>query len=111
MRVCSALPTDEERMAEAAPSGGPAAGVRWDLSHLYAGPDDPRIESDLAGALGAANAFAQRYRGRVAALDAAGLARAIDELEALQEPAARAGAFAGLVFAAETATPRHGRLL
>ena len=31
-------------MTEAA-TGGPAAGIRWDLSHLYAGPDDPQIEN------------------------------------------------------------------
>ena len=92
-------------------TGGPAAGVRWDLTHLYAGPDDPRIEKDLDGALAAAAAFAERYRGRVAALSAGELARAVDELEALQEPAARAGAFASLAFAADTATPRHGALL
>ena len=98
-------------MAETATTGGPAAGVRWDLSDLYQGPDDPQIEKDLAGALAAANAFAERYRGRVASLAAPDLARAVDELEALQEPAARAGAYAGLVFAADTQTPRHGALL
>ena len=98
-------------MAESATSGGPAAGVRWDLSHLYAGPDDPKIEQDLSGALTAATAFAERYRGQVASLDAPALARALDELEALQEPAARAGSFAGLTFAADTQTPRHGALL
>ena len=99
-------------MAEAAMiEGGPAAGVRWDLSHLYAGPDDPQIEKDLYDALAAANEFAARHRGRVASLGAAELARAVDELEALQEPAARAGAFAGLLFAADTQTPRHGALL
>src|SRR5262245_58621984 len=98
-------------MAESAHPGGLAAGVRWDLSHLYSGPDDPQIEKDLAGALAAATAFAERYRGRVASLGAAELARALDELEALQEPPARAGSFAGLVFAADTQTPRHGALL
>jgi oligoendopeptidase F len=92
-------------------TGGPAAGVRWDLTHLYAGPDDPQIEKDLDGALAAAAAFAERYRGRVASLDAGELAAAVDELEALQEPATRAGAFASLAFAADTATPRHGALL
>jgi oligoendopeptidase F len=98
-------------MTAAANTGGPAAGVRWDLSDLYAGADDPRIEKDLDGALAAATAFAERYRGRVASLDAAELARALDELEALQEPPARAGSFAGLLFAADTQTPRHGALL
>ncbi len=99
--------------AERAPAAGegPAAGVTWDLSDLYAGPDDPRLESDLAGALAAAQAFAGRHRGRVATLDAAGLAAALDELEAFEEPAHRAGAYAQLLFAADTATPRHGALL
>ena len=104
-------------MSEAAPAAqgsvdpGPAAGVTWDLSDLYAGPDDPRIERDLADALAAAQRFAERYRGRVAALNAAELAGALDELEALEEPAHRAGAYAQLLFAADTATPRHGALL
>jgi oligoendopeptidase F len=90
---------------------GPAAGVRWDLSHLFAGPDDPAIEAALAACLDAARAFATRHRGRIAGLDAAGMCAAVDELEALQEPAARAGAYANLLFAADTATPRHGALL
>src|SRR5688572_20394378 len=104
--------TDEECMAQSTAgsttTGGLAAGIRWDLSHLYAGPDDPQIEKDLSGALAAATAFAERYRGRVASLAAPELARALDELEALQEPAARAGSYAGLLFAADTQTPRHG---
>lgn len=95
----------------AAVEKGPAAGVTWDLSDLYSGPDDPRLESDLAAALAAAQSFAARHRGRVAALDAAGLAAALDELEAFEEPAHRAAAYAQLLFAADTATPRHGALL
>jgi oligoendopeptidase F len=97
--------------AEAAADRGPAAGVTWDLSDLYAGPDDPRLEGDLDAALAAARSFAERHRGRVGALDAAGLAAALDELEAFEEPAHRAGAFAQLLFAGDTATPRHGALL
>ncbi len=98
-----------EARAESTATG--AEGVRWDLSALYAGPDDPRLEADLEGALVAARAFAARHRGRVAELDAAALAAAVDELEALQEPVARAGAYAGLLFAADTSQPRHGALL
>lgn len=92
-------------------SGGPAAGVRWDLSDLYAGLDDPRIDADLDAAEAAARAFAARVRGRVAALDATALASALDELEAISTPATRAGTYAGLLFAADTADPRHGALL
>ena len=90
---------------------GPAAGVSWDLTDLYADPDDPRLEADLARALDAAQRFAERYRSRVAGLDAAGLGAAIDELEAFEEPAYRAAAFAQLLFAADTSAPRHGALL
>jgi len=95
---------------EASPAG-PAAGVRWNLADLYAGPDDPAIEADLARALAGARALADRLRGRVATLDAPALAAATDELEALGEPVARAQSYAGLLFAADTAEPRHGALL
>jgi len=97
--------------AEPAAEGGSAAGVRWDLSHLYAAPDDPALEADLDAVLQGAQDFASDYRGRVADLDAAGLAEAVDRLEALQEPAGRAGSYAGLLFAADTAEPSHGALL
>ncbi|MGH0029771.1 MAG: M3 family oligoendopeptidase [Myxococcota bacterium] len=97
--------------AEATKDGGPARGVRWDLSHLFAGPDDPALEAALDEGLAGARAFAERFRGKLAGLSAADLCRAVDDYEAIQEPVARAGAFAGLLFAADTATPRHGALL
>jgi oligoendopeptidase F len=85
--------------------------VRWDLSDLYAGTDDPRIDADLDAALAAARELGARLRGRVAAQSARELAAAVDALEALQQRAARAGAYASLLFAADTAAPRHGALL
>jgi len=90
---------------------GPAAGVRWDLSDLYAGPDDPRIDADLDTALARAERFAEARRGRVADLTPAALAAALDELEAISELTGRAGAYAGLRFAEDTSAPRHGALL
>jgi oligoendopeptidase F len=85
--------------------------VRWDLSHLYEGPDDPRLDADLDASLSRSLAFAERYRDRLGALEAPELALAVDELEALQEPVARVGAYAQLLFAADTSEPRHGALL
>ncbi|RIL00324.1 MAG: oligoendopeptidase [Proteobacteria bacterium] len=90
---------------------GPAAGVTWDLSDLYAGADDPRIEADLARSIEEAARFAERHRGRIASMGAAELAQAVDALESLQEPAYRAAAYAQLLFAADTSAPRHGALL
>jgi oligoendopeptidase F len=88
-----------------------AAGVRWDLADLYPDPAETAIERELDAAEAAATSFAARYRGRVAALDAASLTEAVDELEALLEPPSRAGAYAGLRFAADTAAPANGALL
>jgi oligoendopeptidase F len=98
-------------VGDAATQGGPAAGVRWDLSDLYAGPDDPRIEADLARAAEDARAFAERQRGRLASLSAEALALAVAELEAIGERAARPAGYAQLLFAADTSVARHGALL
>ena len=106
-----AAPPSGTSHAEAAHDAGPAAGVRWRLVDLYAGPDDPAIDADLARAEEEAEAFAARHRGRVADLPAAELAAALDALEAIQEPVARAGAFAALCFSGDTAAPAHGALL
>jgi oligoendopeptidase F len=92
-------------------AGGLAAGVRWNLDDLYPAPAEPAIERDLDAAEQAATAFAERYRGRVAELDAAGLAEAVDALETLLEPPARAGAYASLRFAADTSAAANGALL
>jgi oligoendopeptidase F len=90
---------------------GPAEGVSWDLSHLYAGPDDPRIDADLDVGLADAKRFADAYRGRVGALGAADLVAATDELEKLFERTGRAAVYSHLLFAGDTADPKHGALL
>jgi oligoendopeptidase F len=97
--------------AAEAQTGGLAAGVRWDLADLYAGPEDPRIEADLAQALADAQRFAERHRGGVARLSAEALAQAVAEIEAIGERAARPASYAQLLFAADTSLPRSGALL
>lgn len=60
-----------------------AAGVRWDLDELAAGADDAR---ERYGALASwAGDLAGRYRGRIAELDALGLAELLDELDELEQ--------------------------
>ena len=79
-------------------------GIQWDLSELYQGPDDPRLEADLVEARRRAEAFAQAYRGKVASgqLDGPALARALAEYEALSELEHRPSFYASLLFAADT---------
>jgi oligoendopeptidase F len=88
--------------------------VAWDLSHLLEGDSgEPAaaVEAMLAGGRERAEAFAERYRGRLAELDAAGLAGAMRELEAIEDAVGRAYTYVSLSFATDTADPARGALL
>ena len=88
--------------------------VAWDLSHLLNGAgDDPQAAVDalLADAQRRADAFAERFAGKLAELDGAGLIEAMNELAEIEEIAGRAGTYAHLAFAIDTASPAHGALL
>jgi oligoendopeptidase F len=87
-----------------------AAGICWDLSALYSSITDPRLDSDLDRELDRARAFRERYMGRVAELDAAGLLEALKESESISMESAKPGTYASLVFAADTSKPEHGAL-
>ena len=88
-----------------------AEGVAWDLSDLYEGIDDPRIEADVARAEADAAAFRERYHGTVAGLDAGALADAIAEYERIESALVRPLTFAHLVFATNMADPARGALV
>src|SRR5215207_7474852 len=87
--------------------------VAWDLAPLLDGyPSDPvaGIDAMLAEAQQRADAFAERYAGRVGKLDGPGLVEAMTELGSIQEIVTRAGTFAGLHFSTDTADPARGAL-
>lgn len=86
-------------------------GVRWDLSDLYAGPEDPRIERDIAEASHRAHEFAQTYRDRLAGFNGASLSRVLAEYEALSELLYRPSFYAGLLFAEDTQNARAQQLV
>ena len=91
-----------------------ADGVAWDLSDLYAGVDDPRIDQDLQAALKRAQAFETAYRGKINVPEGPApdlLAAALRELEGLSEQRDRTLAFSGLLHAGKTDDPRRGALL
>jgi len=58
-----------------------------------------------------ATAFNERYAGKIATLDADDLARAMHELERIEDLAGRAGSYASLDFSTDTADPPRGALL
>ncbi len=88
-----------------------AEEVAWDLSDLFEGIDDPRIDEEMAQAEADAAAFRERYHGKVTELDAAELAAAVAEHERIESAAVRPLTFAHLVFATNMAEPARGALV
>ncbi|WP_316014791.1 M3 family oligoendopeptidase [Roseobacter sp. HKCCA0434] len=68
----------------------------WDFSALYAGQDDPKIESDLKWLEDAATSFQADYEGHLADKTGAGLATCIQRYEQMQSVMGRIMSFAGL---------------
>lgn len=91
----------------------PYPKVRWDLTALYTGIDDPTIETNWASVMETAERFAETYRGRINSPDltAAVLVSAIAELEALYQQAHKPIIFANLLFAVDTADPAIGSFM
>jgi oligoendopeptidase F len=83
----------------------------WDLSALVDGDEDNGVTRQLDEAVERATAFSGTYAGRLSELDSAELAGAMHELAAIDELVGKAGAFASLRFATDTADPARGALL
>lgn len=83
----------------------------WDLEPLVQGRGPTGVEELLATARTDSEAFAARYRGKVADLDAAGLAEAMHALETISDAAGRAGSYAALAFSLDTQDPETGALM
>src|SRR4051812_19904378 len=85
--------------------------VAWDLDPLVDGDGEAGAERLLADAQERSAQFAQRFQGNVAEIDGPGLADAVAELQAISELVGKAGTYAMLRFATDTAEPRNGALL
>jgi oligoendopeptidase F len=88
-----------------------AEDIAWDLSDLYDGGDDPRIEQDVEQTEAAAAAFRERYYGRVAELTADELREAIEERERIESQFTRAIYYAHLWFATDMSDSPRGALV
>lgn len=87
-----------------------AAGIAWDLSDLFAAPDDPAIEKTLDDAQEAAKRFAETYRGKIAQQggpDPEEFREALEQYEQLYDSIYRPAAYSMLLFNADTSKPAH----
>jgi oligoendopeptidase F len=83
----------------------------WDLRDLYPAPQSEAVHADLKKAAAEAKRIKERYEGRLAAVaeDGAQLAEAISAYENLSEILGKLGAYAGLLYAGDTANPAHAK--
>ncbi|HWV84932.1 MAG TPA: M3 family oligoendopeptidase [Capillimicrobium sp.] len=86
-------------------------GASWDLEPLLDGQGEERIDAQLDEAQQRADAFAERYAGKVAELDGPGLVAAMREIADIYELVGKAGSYASLRFSTDTTDPARGALL
>ncbi|MCD4685829.1 MAG: M3 family oligoendopeptidase [Anaerolineae bacterium] len=88
-----------------------AEDITWDLSDLYAGIADAKIEQDITQIDQRVTSFAEAHRGKVADFDVEEMYEAVAEYEAIVEGASRIGAFVGLMWSTDTGNSEYGAML
>ena len=85
----------------------------WDLSDLYDGVDDSRLDTDLNSMVDQASEFEEKYKGRIASVDVTAdlLCSALNDYEALMTVQYKPGSYANLLFSTNTADSQRGALL
>ncbi|MGA2639591.1 MAG: M3 family oligoendopeptidase [Spirochaetia bacterium] len=96
---------------ESPASASGADDVTWNLDDLVTPPADRGIEQILTEAERRADAFADRYRSRVAALSAVEMRGLLSEYEELLESIGRAESYASLSWSTQSSDPSRGALL
>ncbi|MGE0001876.1 MAG: oligoendopeptidase F, partial [Fimbriimonadaceae bacterium] len=81
-----------------------AEGVRWNLGSLFHGTDDPKILETWRDCNARAEAFAEKYRGKIepGTMTPSELLEAIREYESLASESSKPVHYANLRFAADT---------
>lgn len=93
-----------------APKTG-AENIFWDLSDLYSSNDDPQLAADKKSVLEEAEAFAEKYKGRVASLSAPEFKEMLMAYEAIQDKGGKIGSFAYLQWSTDTGNAAYGKLV
>ena len=85
--------------------------IRWDLTQLYAGATDPRLETDHFSANALADALEAKFRGTIASLEGKQLLELLSALEDVRYYAYRPVWYARLAFDLDTANEASKALL
>jgi len=103
--------SQDGRASAPAAAGDLGPMPEWDLSDLYSDPRSDAVKADLDRAAADAEAIKARYQSKLDAMaaDGAALAEAIAAYEALSDRIGRLGAYAGLLYAADTSNPGNAK--
>ncbi len=88
-----------------------AEEINWDLSDLYTSSEDPQLARDKEEILSEADAFATKYKGKIADLSVLEFKGMLQEYEALQDKGGKIGSFAYLQWSTNTTNPDYGKLV
>jgi oligoendopeptidase F len=80
--------------------------VNWDLTPLFPGITDPKIEQSFLNAKTLADSFEQKWRGKIITLNPQGLLDCLRSMEAFEQQNSDLSLYAGLVFAANMTLPQ-----
>ena len=81
----------------------------WNLADLYSAPDAAEFAADMKRGEELSRAFAEKYKGRLAALPGAELAQALKDYEAISDVLGRTGSYAQLYYVGDTTDPKRGQ--
>lgn len=87
--------------------------VRWDLSALFSGLEDPGIEKTWEETMERSKAFAEKYRGKINSADLTPetLRNALVEIESIAQDSSKPVGYAHLRFACESGNPEIGAFM
>lgn len=88
-----------------------AEEINWDLSDLYTSSEDPNLAKDKEEILNEADAFAAKYKGKIAELSVSEFKAMLMEYEALQDKGGKIGSFAYLQWSTNTTNSGYGKLV
>ncbi len=96
--------------AATSPTTG-AEQVVWDLSPLYAGVDDPKLQEDIQFLRKESDQFSAKHRGKIASYDAEELREIIEQQYELYRVNNRVESYAAMVFSVDSTNHAAGALL
>lgn len=79
----------------------------WDLSDLYASPQDQTLKNDLERVYKLITLFSDQWKGKLSTLTGSELADAIKDYEKINEILGRIGSYAQLIFATDSTDAKN----